>query len=536
MLLLHFAKTMDSKFCKLQAVNVRVTIPSCYSILIQQFSHDTNNILNDADADLYSLFFLNHFNALYPNMDDEVKYYDWITLGAEAVEFGHRSHFNLIHVNIRSILPKFDDYIGDIRDAELKFDVLCFTETWLHDNLSDLLELDGYSSHHCTRDGRGGGVSAFVSKGYDCVVLNEFTLMRNYIDTLCLKIEWSNKLIMLLVVYRPPNGNSDLFFDCISSILDGLGTRANSEIFVTGDFNFDTARIDISEESRHFVDLMNAFSLLPIITKPTRITEHSSSLLDNIFVKNPVVYKAGIIMTDYSDHFPVFIFSDLFSSSSQVEENKFVKYRRVNDRSLNSLYTDFERHDFSDIYNCNDVNVAVEKLDYAIMRYFDLHCPIVTKTISYKDFQKPWISNELKSDIRRRQNMFVLMRLGRVTSQSYKRFRNYVTGKIRQAKSEYFTNKFAMLRNNLRATWSVINSIVKGSKTNNSSHIKELNINGLTLKEPPLICDALNEYFAKIGKNINDSVPQVNVNFERYITGSYCGSMFFQAGERIFRE
>ena len=160
-----------------------------------------SNILNDADADL------NHFNALYPNMDDEVKYYDWITLGAEAVEFSHRSHFNLIHVNIRSILMKFDDYIGDISDAELKFDVLCFTETWLHDNLSDLLELDGYSSHHCTRDGRGGGVSAFVSKGYDCVVLNEFTLMRNYIETLCLKIEWSNKLIMLLVVYRPPNGN-----------------------------------------------------------------------------------------------------------------------------------------------------------------------------------------------------------------------------------------------------------------------------------------------------------------------------------------
>ena len=85
-----------------------------------------------------------------------------------------------------------------------------------------------------------------------------------------------------------------------------------------------------------------------------------------------------------------------------------------------------------------------------------------------------------------------------------------------------------MLRNNLRATWSVINSIVKGSKTNNSSHIKELNINGLTLKEPPMICDALNEYFVKIGKNINDSVPQVNINFERYITGSYCGSMFFR--------
>ena len=45
----------------------------------------------------------------------------------------------------------------------------------------------------------------------------------------------------------------------------------------------------------------------PLITKPTRITSYSATLIDNIFTNDSEFRaKSGIIITDISDHPPVF--------------------------------------------------------------------------------------------------------------------------------------------------------------------------------------------------------------------------------------
>jgi len=52
---------------------------------------------------------------------------------------------------------------------------------------------------------------------------------------------------------------------------------------------------------------MYSNSLYPTLTRPTRITTHSATLIDNIFtnvIDRPV--SSGLIITDISDHLPVF--------------------------------------------------------------------------------------------------------------------------------------------------------------------------------------------------------------------------------------
>ena len=95
----------------------------------------------------------------------------------------------------------------------------------------------------------------------------------------------------------------------ISELLDSVNLNRYREVFVTGDFNFDILNVHMNNDSSRFLNLMYSHSLLPIITKPTRITDSSSTLLDNIFIRNPVLYDGGIMISDYSDHFPVFILS-----------------------------------------------------------------------------------------------------------------------------------------------------------------------------------------------------------------------------------
>ena len=49
-----------------------------------------------------------------------------------------------------------------------------------------------------------------------------------------------------------------------------------------------------------------SYCLLPVITQPTRVTDHSATLIDNIIVSKPGNVISGNIASDLSVHFPIF--------------------------------------------------------------------------------------------------------------------------------------------------------------------------------------------------------------------------------------
>lgn len=49
---------------------------------------------------------------------------------------------------------------------------------------------------------------------------------------------------------------------------------------------------------------MHSISLIPKITRPTRIAVHSATLLDNVFTND---LENGLLINDISDHLPAFI-------------------------------------------------------------------------------------------------------------------------------------------------------------------------------------------------------------------------------------
>ena len=52
---------------------------------------------------------------------------------------------------------------------------------------------------------------------------------------------------------------------------------------------------------------MFEFSMIPTITKPTRVTKHTATIIDNV-ITNCVInsdIKSAIVKTDLSDHFPI---------------------------------------------------------------------------------------------------------------------------------------------------------------------------------------------------------------------------------------
>ena len=121
------------------------------------------------------------------------------------------------------------------------------------------------------------------------------------------EIIFNNKRKNIIVgcIYRPPSFSSSKFIDSLQISFDKLELE-NKFVALAGDFNYNTLNY-ADGNVLLFSNLLSSYGFMPTISKPTRIVQRSSTLLDNIYVNNSKLIKtSGIIIDDLSDHFPVF--------------------------------------------------------------------------------------------------------------------------------------------------------------------------------------------------------------------------------------
>ena len=120
----------------------------------------------------------------------------------------------------------------------------------------------------------------------------------------------------------------------------------------------------------------------PLITRPTRITYQSQTLIDNSFVSKPYSKIAGIFTFGISEHFPIFaIFKNHFKQDNVKET---VEYRVIHDDTL-ALFSDNQSEDdLPDLRTGLDFDACVAEFDSLILREYNNVCPIRRKTINKK--------------------------------------------------------------------------------------------------------------------------------------------------------
>jgi len=78
-----------------------------------------------------------------------------------------------------------------------------------------------------------------------------------------------------------------------------------------GDFNIDALKYTSSEFVSTYIDSLFSSGFLQTITKPTRCTNRSATLIDHAITNISQDSFTNIILTTkISDHFPIIIFSD----------------------------------------------------------------------------------------------------------------------------------------------------------------------------------------------------------------------------------
>ena len=94
-------------------------------------------------------------------------------------------------------------------------------------------------------------------------------------------INLQKKNIIIGVIYRPPNSNFNLFENEINKILSKTD-KENKICYLMGDFNIDLLKSESCDFARRFLEQLLSSSYISLILKPTRITQHTATLIDNI--------------------------------------------------------------------------------------------------------------------------------------------------------------------------------------------------------------------------------------------------------------
>ena len=418
---------------------------------------------------------------------------------------------SVIHLNIRSISRNGDAFITFLSCLKRSFDVICLSETFVNDlNIVNNF-LDDYIGYHSIREGdrARGGVAIYIKKHINASLLPNFTINADFIETVFIEIINNNKKTTIGCCYRRPDSNKDQFLNYCNENYSSFNPYL-SDYILCGDWNLCMLRASESPQLASFYEMMNYFSFLPTILQPSRFTDDNCSLIDNIFISNLNNFCSGLLCTDISDHLPVFLIYKNYYNVP-INNSEKITYRLINETTLNNLYSGLLNEN---LHTPNtSIDNQIEHLNSKILENFQRFCPVKTKFLSPKDKLKPWINDSLKRDMKQRNHYFNLYKRNLISNNFYNSFRNGVTKKIRIAKQKYYDKLFDDIKNNIKKTWQTINSIMSRNVTKKNQCIKSLIVDGITLHDDTEIAEAFNKHFSTVGKTIDESLPNLNNQF-----------------------
>ena len=286
------------------------------------------------------------------------KYYGEEELSEKIIK---KPGLSLIHFNARSLSKNFKSICSCVSNLSVHFDVIAVTETWLEDENTKAFDIEGYQVTHIVRQGkRGGGCSIYVN---DVIKFNIFKPLcvtcDDVFECTAVELQINNKHIIIACVYRPPGGSIVEFNSKWENVVNNTN-HGHKDLYICGDFNIDLLKTDGHHETQNFVSLMYGAGLFPTITKPTRITEYSSTIIDHVYsnnVKDSVI--GGILINDISDHLPVFISVNVKNESGVSV--RYEKQRCTKSDNIEHFSEALYKRDWSELYAYQDVNDAYDR-------------------------------------------------------------------------------------------------------------------------------------------------------------------------------
>ena len=455
------------------------------------------------------------FNEYNSNSD----YYDNEQL-KEVCKNIEKNDLSLLNINARSLYKNFEslqDFLGSI---DIEFKIIGLVETWLKDQPQEYFHIDGYNLElKNRRDKKGGGVCLYIDDDIKYTVRKDLEKIKHpdYTETLFIEIErQAAKNIIVGVLYKPPDQDIKVFNTFAETLLCKIAKNENKLVYLMGDFNINLINEDIHVPITEFIDMLSSYSLYPSITKPTRITSKTATLIDNIFTNSHTKQTAGIIISDISDHLPIFTVIKL--SVYRHDHNIQFEKRDYNVKNVQMFKDRLRNENWDEVCISDDVNVSYRSFVNRFVSLYDECIPkkLITKCKNSKTPKSPWITNALLKCINRKNSLYKksLNKPTDTNISKYKMYRNKLNISLRLAKQNHFSSLLEKEKHNMKNTWKILNSVLRSSKKPLGGKFVDGN---KTFSDSKEIANEFNNFFANIGPSLAASIKHKGKDFNSYL-------------------
>ena len=419
-------------------------------------------------------------------------------------------------MNIRSLVNKFEQLKIELEDVDI--DIFGITETWLTEGVSsNILNIKGYNierSDRCFNDietglpKRGGGLCIYYSKQ----LASDTSKWRGYnVSSPDLELQIVEfcrekaRNIILLNVYRPPNGNVENMVNHLNLTLSNIPRQDRKDIIVMGDFNVNMSGNDA--DKRRLIRFSQVSSLDQLIESPTRCTVNTSSMIDLIFSNMTHVESSGVLDVFISDHMPIY----LVKKMNTKKTNQHVNFKGRTYRNYSKVILQEKINEQLDVQRLILLRDPVECWDVLYGSLVDIADEIVpSKEYKVKSEKPAWLTDELLNMRNDRDYFFKKAKISGDDGDWFvaRNMRNRVNIAMRAAKTEYIKDQLVYNKNNPKKFWNLIHSEILPEDKNKILYFTDETCG--SLYDQNKLPNLINDYFSEIGPTLARDIPKQN--------------------------
>ena len=155
------------------------------------------------------------------------------------------------------------------------------------------------------------------------------------------------------------------------------------QLYIAGDFNVNTDSLVKNDiNTKTFKNILSSNFLFPLIDKPTRVTCHLATIIDNIFSNASDIAntsRSGILRLSISDHYAVFCVNTRINVKA---DKQTVTKRNYSQKSISKFTKSLTNQSWISI-NILDVQSVFSWFQRVIDLHFEEHFPKQTFTMCY---------------------------------------------------------------------------------------------------------------------------------------------------------
>ena len=475
----------------------------------------------------------------------------------KSVRTAKSNELSVLSLNIRSVnknLSKLSDNINEYQ----KFDVICLNETncnleKLPNGLDDLC-LEGFHTPIVQDPARasckGGGLITYVHErvcplddiekmdiGIDPTVDGEFLFVK------IKSCKGNNSTHVIGNVYRSPSHKPKNFVERYENVLLKLNRHNKKQVLIMGDLNVDLIKHDQDEIGQSIVDAAADHGFIQVISRPTRVTDHSATLIDHIYTnKIHRLVSSNVITLDISDHLATNIIVSLDSNfdraasigirrpNSESDASESSEYRIFNEVN-DAQFINYIAEENWDIPNDLDANGKYNKFAEIYNKHYNNAYPLKSKRIRRKHERvdpKPWITAWLEDACHRKNTLYhkYINDPTIANKITYQKMNKFTEKHIDIAKNKYYTKYFNEYKDNSRKQWQMINSLLNRKKSRIKIN-KLIDENGQEITNDNDIADKFNEYFSNIASNLKSGIEKdASNNYGAFLKNAVSNSIY----------